>query len=115
MGEKFPLDWIELVLVQADRRKDRLTIHGILPDDDVAAPEVLEVVGKSTQRLDGGVRVPTRLILDPVTFYRPLPQQVFDVDGQLAAHGITSSASSTFTRTLPVSRSCMRPVFTSDR
>jgi len=69
------LDLIELIGFQAGRRKDRLAVCGaILADDDIAAPKVLEVVGEGAQRPQDWVRVPTRLVLDAVTFNRPLTQ-----------------------------------------
>ena len=67
VGQQFPLNLVELICLQAGRRKDRLTgVIAILPDDDVAAAQVLEVVGEGTQGSDDGVRIPTRLVFDTV-------------------------------------------------
>ena len=73
VAQQFPLDLVESAGGQADRREDGLAVLvAVLPDDDVAAAEVLEVVGEGAQRLDSGVGVPARLVLDPVPLDRPL-------------------------------------------
>ena len=48
--KKLPLNHVKLVVGQALRWKDRPTpVITVLPDDDVAASEVLEVVGKGAE------------------------------------------------------------------
>jgi hypothetical protein len=96
VSEQFPLDLVELGIRQTRGRKQRLTILVTsLADDDVAPAEVLEVVGERAQRADGRIGIPARLVFDPVPLDRPLPEQVFDVDRQLAvrSHGLVEGRS----------------------
>ena len=91
VGQQFPLDLVQLVIPDAGRAEDRLAVFvAFLPDDDVAAAEVLEVVGERAERADRRVRIPPRLVFDAVPFDCPLPQQVLQVDRQFAAgpHGL---------------------------
>ena len=81
VAQQFPLNGVELVVVQADRGKYRLTVFvAVLADDDVAAAQVLEVVGKSAERSHHGVRVPARLVLNAVALDGSLSEQIIQIE-----------------------------------
>ena len=65
-------------------------IVAVLADDDVAAAQVLEVVGKSAKRSYHGVRAPAHLVLNAVALNGSMSEQVIQVEGSFAAHGIAS-------------------------
>ena len=72
--QELALDSVDLSLIKPYRRKDRPSgTVTVLPDDDVSAPEVLEVLGEGAERADDGVRVPAYLVLDALTFHGALP------------------------------------------
>lgn len=53
MRQQFALNFVRLVVGQADRRKDGLAVGiAVLPDHHVAATRVLEVVGEGAQGVD---------------------------------------------------------------
>ena len=79
--QQFSLDFVQLVLGDANWRKDRLAVFvAVLANDDVAAAKILEVIGKRAQRADDRVRIPASLVFDPVTLNGPLPEQIFQID-----------------------------------
>ena len=87
--QKLPLNLVEMILRDTDRRKDRLAACiAILPDDDVAAAEVLEVVGECAQRADEGIRIPPCLVFNPIPFDRALPEQILQIDRELAVRAL---------------------------
>ena len=56
-GEEFLLDFVQLVIGHAHGREDRLAmLVAILADDDVAAAEILEIVGEGAERPTTGAR-----------------------------------------------------------
>jgi hypothetical protein len=61
-----------------------------LADDDVAAPKILEVVGKGAEGSDDRVWIPARLVLDPLPFDRALSQEILELDRKLAGHALSS-------------------------
>jgi hypothetical protein len=72
--EELALDAIELIRPEPLRRKDGSSrVVAVLADDDVSAPEVLEVVGEGADRANDGVRVPARLVLDALALHGALP------------------------------------------
>ena len=84
--QQFALDFVELVVRQADRRKHGLAVGvAVLPDHHVAAAQVLEVVGEGAEGADDRVRVPAGLVLDALALDRALAQQVVEVDGEFVA------------------------------
>ena len=86
--QKFPLDLVQLVVGDTDRRKDRLTVFiAVLPDHDVTAAEILKVIGERAQRADDGIGIPAGLVFDPVLFNSALPEQILQVDRELADFG----------------------------
>ena len=90
VAQQFPLDRVELVVVQADWREDGLAVFvAILSDDNLTPAQVLEVVGESTEGAHHGVRVPARLVLDSVPHDGSLPDQVVQIKEELAAHGMS--------------------------
>ena len=56
----------------------------ILPDHNITAAEVFEVVGKGAQGADDRVRIPPGLVLDALTLDRALAQQIMEIDRELA-------------------------------
>ena len=71
--KQFALNLVQLIGVQPNRRKDRLAVGiAVLPDDDVTAAQVLEIVGERAQGAHNGVRIPASLVFDAVAFHRAL-------------------------------------------
>src|SRR6218665_2255115 len=84
--QQFALDFVELVVGQADRWEHGPAIGiAILPDHHIAAAQILEVVGERAERADDRVRIPPGLVLDALALDRALAQQVVEVDGEFAA------------------------------
>ena len=85
--QQFLLDLVELIGCQARGRKDRLPVRiAVLPDHHIAAAEVFKVVGKSANCAQHGIRIPTRLVLNALTFHPALVQEIIEVDGQFVRH-----------------------------
>jgi hypothetical protein len=92
VGQQFPLDFVELIVFQSHRRKDRSPVLvAVLANDDIPSAQILKVVRKRAQRLDDRIRIPARLVLDPIPFDRSLPQQRIQINWQLTSHGLPSS------------------------
>jgi len=61
--------------LEPDGRENRLPIRvTVLSEDDIAAAQILEVVGEGAQGPDDSVGVPAGLVLDSIALHRPLAQ-----------------------------------------
>lgn len=83
--QQFPLDFIELVIRQPDRREYRpAVVIAILPDHDIATAQVFEIVGEAAKSTNNRIRVPSGLVFDAFTLDGALTQQIVEVDRKFA-------------------------------
>ena len=80
--EKLPLDAVKLVAVDANGRQHGLAVRCCKANDDVAATQVLKVIGECTERADRWVRVPACLVFDAVALDCAMRKQIVEVDGE---------------------------------
>ena len=72
--QQFPLYAVDGVWVDAVGWQYRSAIPFLHAQDDVAAAQVVEVVGERAQRAQNPRRIPTRLVLDALALDRSLAQ-----------------------------------------
>ena len=85
VGLKVLLDLVDGLGIYPHRGKYGSAVFiTVLADDDVAAAEILEVVGERAQGADDRIRIPTGLVLNPLAFHMTLAEKVFQVDGKFA-------------------------------
>ncbi len=85
LAADFPLDLIEVKPLQTVGRKHRRTSLLLDSQNDVAAAEILEIVGEGANGPNRGVpnwRVPRLFELPPCGFHRFRVDQVIDGDWQ---------------------------------
>ena len=91
-GQQFLLNFVELVVGQPHGWEYRLAVDvAILPDHNITAAEVFEVVGKGAQGADDRVRIPPGFVLDAFALNGALPQQIIEINREFTHSRATSA------------------------
>ena len=87
MLQQLALHLVEQIVGQPFWRKYRpARVVTVLPDNNVATSQVLEVVGKRADRAQDRVGVPARLVLDAFPFHGALAEQRLYVYREFGIH-----------------------------
>lgn len=76
------LDVAQLRRIQSRRRHFGLSVLFAHADDDVAAAQIVKVVGKGADGMQHRFGIPAFFVFNPLAFHAALVQQVFDVNRQ---------------------------------
>ena len=90
--QQFLLYRVDGIRTNALGRKYRVAVARLDTQHDVAATEVVEVVGEGADGVQHGFRVPAGLVLDALALNGTLAKQIVDVDGKCAGHADLRSA-----------------------
>ena len=70
--QNLSLDEVNALWTDPLRRKNRLPFFFFHPNDDVATTKIVKIVGKSADGMQHRLRVPTRFVLNALTFHGAL-------------------------------------------
>ncbi len=80
--EQLSLNLVELGVGHADRWKYGLAVLAILPDDQVATAEILEVISEGAEGPENWIRIPASLEFDSFDLDDTCVQERVDADWQ---------------------------------
>ena len=81
-GENLLLDFVYPVCRDSGRRQDGQTVPLLDADNDITSAQIVKVIGKGAERMDDGLRIPTFLEFEALTFDSMSLKECVNIDWQ---------------------------------